>query len=79
MNRQELLLKVNWTYHDIMSYLGVGKTKAFEIKNIAIKQYGGYIKYLPNCVNRNAVLKMLGTSFDEEIKVIRKENNEETL
>jgi len=79
MNRQELLLKSVWNYKDICEYVGCKTTKAIELKKVAIYQFGGAVKYLPNMVKRNAVLELLGTSFDTEIKAIRKENDEKTL
>ena len=79
MNRQELLLKPIWSYKDICEYVGCKTTKAIELKKLAITQFGGAVKYLPNMVKRNAVLELLGTTFDIEVKAIRKENDEKTL
>ena len=80
MNREDLLLKPMWTYHDICEYIGCKTTKAIELKKVAITQFGGANKYLPNMVKRNAVLELLGTLFDEEIKALeRRKANEETL
>ena len=74
MDRQELLLKALWTYHDIADYIGCKTTKAIELKKIAITKFGGGNRYLPNMVARNAVLEMFGTTFENEIKAIRKED-----
>ena len=79
MTRQELLLKAVWTYKDICDYVGCKTTKAIELKKIAISQFGGAVKYLPNMVKRNAVLEMLGTTFDIEIKALERGKDEETL
>ena len=79
MDRRELLLTPVWSYKHICEYVGCKTTKAIELKNIAVKQFGGAVKYLPNMVKRNAVLELLGTTFDNEIKAIRKENDEKTL
>lgn len=79
MTKEELLLSPVWSYKHICEYVGCKTTKAIELKKIAVKQFGGAVKYLPNMVKRNAVLELLGTTFDTEIKAIRKEKNEETL
>ena len=79
MTKEELLLTPVWSNKHICEYVGCKTTKAIELKKIAITQFGGAVKFLPNMVKRNAVLELLGTSFDNEIKAIRKENDEETL
>ena len=76
MKRRELLLKPIWSYKDICEYVGCKTTKAIELKKIAITQFGGAVKYLPNMVKRNAVLELLGTTFDTEIKAIERSENE---
>lgn len=79
MTREELLLTPNWTYKDVCFYANVGKSKAYELIKIAKTQFGGCVKYLPNCVKRNSILMVLGTSFEEEIKALRKEEYGKTL
>ena len=79
MTRTELLQKPIWSYHDICEYVKCKTTKAIELKKIAISKFNGAVKYLPNMVKRNAVLEMLGTTFEEEIKAFRKEQNEEII
>lgn len=76
MTRQELIQKPIWSYHEICEYVGCKTTKAIELKKIAITQFGGAVKYLPNMVKRNAVLELLGTTFDTEIKAIERSENE---
>lgn len=76
MARQELIQKPIWSYKDICEYVGCKTTKAIELKKIAITQFGGAVKYLPNMVKRNAVLELLGTTFDTEIKAIERSENE---
>ena len=76
MTRQDLLLKPVWTYKDICDYIGCKTTKAIELKKVAITQFGGAVKYLPNCVKRNAVLEMLGTTFDIEVKALERSVDE---
>ena len=79
MSKQELLLTPVWTYKDICEYVGCKTTKAIELKKVAISQFGGAVKYLPNMVKRNAVLEMLGTSFDIEIKALERGKDEEII
>lgn len=69
MSKIDLLRKPNWTYKDIMEYVGCGKTKAIELKNLATQEHDGAIKYLPHCVKRDSVLKTLGTNYETELKI----------
>lgn len=72
-----LLFKIAWNYHDVMRYFGCRTTKAYEIMAQARKR-GGAIKELPNCVKRDVLLAMCGTTAEYEIKLLKlKEGKEE--
>ena len=63
-----LLQKPIWNNTDIMQYVGCKATKASEIKQLALKRYKGVVRGFPQRVKRDAVLELLGLSFEEEIK-----------
>ena len=75
--KKELLTKPHWTYHDIAEYLNCGTTKAIQIKNQALREFGGSIRYLSQCVTVDSVMECIGTTRDIEIEKIRKLSNEE--
>lgn len=75
--KEELLTKPYWTYHDIMEYCDCGSTKAIQIKNQALREFGGSIRYLSQCVSVDSVMNCLKTTRDNEIEIIRKIKQEE--
>ena len=70
--RQELLTKPYWDYHDIAEYLECGTTKAIQIKNQALREFGGSIRYLSQYVTVDSVMNCIGTTRETEINVILK-------
>ena len=70
--REELLTKPYWDYHDISEYLDCGSTKAIQIKNQALREFGGSIRYLSQYVTIDSVMECIGTTREREIEVIRK-------
>ena len=70
MKTKNLLKKPHWNYRNVMEYCEVKTTKAYEIMKIVRKEYGGTIKHLPDCVRRNSVLTFLGTTLEEELKIV---------
>lgn len=70
--RKELLMKPHWTYHDIADYVDCGTTKAIAIKNQALKEFGGSIRYMSQCVTVDSVLQCLGTTRERELGLIEK-------
>ena len=70
--KMELLTQPQWDYHCISEYVGCGSTKAIEIKNAAIKNHDGAIRYLNNCVKVDSVMKVLGTTREREIELLKK-------
>lgn len=69
--RAELLAKPHWDYHDIAEYLECGTTKAIQIKNQALKEFGGSIRYLSQFVTIDSVMNCIGTTRDKEIDATR--------
>lgn len=70
MKTKTLLRKPHWNYKNIMEYVGCGSTKAYEIMKVVRKKYNGTLVDLPDCVRRNSVLTFLGTTLEEELKVV---------
>lgn len=68
--RMELLAKNQWDYHDIMLYADVGATKAIAIKNKAIREHGGGVKYMSHRVTVDSVLECLGTTREKEVEIV---------
>lgn len=75
--REQLLTKPHWDYHDIAEYLNCGTTKAIQIKNQALREFGGSIRYLSQHVTIDSVMKCIGTTRDREIEVINKIKNKQ--
>lgn len=71
MIRQELILCPVWNYHDIMKYLGIGKTKAYEYMHIAKTKYNGKVIGNTQQVKRDSLLLTIGTSIEREIYILR--------
>jgi len=76
--REELLTKPHWDYHDISEYLDCGVTKAIQIKNQALREFGGSIRYLSQYVTVDSVMNCIGTTREREIEMIRKIKSEES-
>ena len=76
--REELLTKPHWDYHDISEYLGCGVTKAIQIKNQALREFGGSIRYLSQYVTVDSVMNCIGTTREREIEIIRKIKSDES-
>jgi len=74
--REELLTKPHWDYNDIAEYLECGSTKAIQIKNQALREFGGSIRYLTHYVTIDSVLKCVGTTRDREIEVLNQIKNQ---
>ena len=70
MNREELLLKPNWNYHDVMNYIGCQKSKAFQLMKIARDEYGGTIRFNSQCVSRDSILLTLDTNIERETYIL---------
>ncbi len=80
-NQRELILKPFWDYKDIQAYFSCQKSKAFQIKDLAIKEFNGAIPHDPKFVKTEAVLKIYGIDREKEIKLLNngKEVNEKDL
>lgn len=50
-----------------MSYVGCARSKASEIHKEAVIKYDGSVPQCPKKVRRDAVLKVLGVNFVDEI------------
>ena len=78
-----LLLKPIWSCKDIMKYTGFGKSKSYEIMNIAKNKFNGKVNISSSVVKMDSVLLALNTSYEREaykyqlLKERRK--NEKTL
>lgn len=70
MKTRTLLQRPHWTARNIAEYVGCGLTKGYEIMRIVREEYGGTIKHLPSYVRRDSVLAFLGTTIEEELKVV---------
>lgn len=69
LQRKELLLKPVWDYLDIMNYLNVKHSQAYRIKERAIKEFDGTVKFGTKYVKSDSVLALYGTSRAEELKL----------
>lgn len=72
--KYQMLTSVSWTYKDIMSYFPhiKSKTTAIKIKNRAIQECDGKVKFGDNLVLTDSVLQLMGTSREREIEIIAK-------
>ena len=67
---EELLLKPNWNYHDVMFYADCKKSKAYEIMKTARTDYKGSVRFNSQCVSRDSVLQVLNTSIERETYIL---------
>jgi hypothetical protein len=65
--RLDSLSEPYWSYKEIMDYFNCKSTKAAEIKKKAIKEHNGAVQYHADKVSIDAVLRVMGSSLDEEI------------
>jgi hypothetical protein len=80
MKKKELLLKPVWDYKDIMNYFGVKHTTAYTIKERAIKEFDGTVKFGTQFVKTDSVLALYGTSRKQELDTIKVlENDDEDI
>lgn len=70
-DKLDLLTQPHWDYHCISKYVGCGSTKAIEIKNSALRDYDGAIRYLNQCVKVDSVMKVLGTTRERELEILK--------
>ena len=61
-------------YADITS-----KTTAIKVKNRATKLFGGEVPYGSQYVKTDSVLRLLGSSREEELRLLKELLNEEEL
>lgn len=79
-DRQELLAKPVWSYHEVMTYCEVRKSKAFLIIKTCKEKLNGKVLFNEHGVKRNSVLAYLNTSIEEELEIIKRLQQEgETL
>jgi len=76
--RAELLAKPHWDYHDIAEYVECGTTKAIQIKNRALREFGGSIRYLSQFVSIDSVMECIGTTRAKEIEALKNLNSKES-
>lgn len=80
MNKKELLLKPVWDYKDIMYYFDVKHSCAYEIKQRAIKEFDGAVKFGATYVKTDSVLALYGTNRKQELGVLKAyENDDEDM
>lgn len=68
--RFELLIKPNWSAKDIAEFNDCKTTKAYRIREIAIHQFSGSIKYLTSRVKVDSALRAMGSSLEQELRLI---------
>lgn len=57
--------KPSWNYEDIAEYLGIGRTKAEEIKTVAMRN-GGSLQFCRTRVKVSSALQAAGLDYEEE-------------
>lgn len=80
--RFNLIKQPTWTYKEIMKFDNniKSKTTAIRVKNRAIKEQNGSVKFGTQYVSTDAVLALYGTSRENELKILKGIiNNEEEL
>ena len=74
MTKQELLEMPVWTYHEVMEYCNVKKSKAFEIIKTCKERLNGNVRFNPHGVRRDSVLTYMGTDIERETYILRQLN-----
>lgn len=69
--RFKLLTMGCWSLKEIMFYFSVSKTKAFSIKERAIKECKGSVPYGSQYATVQSVLKLMGSSRENELNFMR--------
>lgn len=80
--KMELLTKSAWNYKDIINYFSTVNSAptAIAIKNRAIKEFDGAVKYGSEYASVESVLNLFGTNREYEINAMRKLlNNSEVI
>ena len=72
-NKLELLSRSAWGYKDIMEYFPKVKSAptAILIKNRAIREFDGKVKYGDEYATVESILNLFGTNRDYEIKALK--------
>lgn len=78
-NKLELVQMPAWTYKEIMEYVGVSPATAIKIKARAIKEKNGLVEFGTTYVKTDSVLALYGTSREQEIEILKRLNNGQTL
>jgi hypothetical protein len=68
--RIALLSKTNWSVDDLIEFENVGRTKAYDLRRLAISNGCG-IKYNPRMINVQKYLQLTGTTREQEITVLK--------
>ena len=68
--KENYLLKTNYSAKDVMFLLGIGKTRATEVMNECRVKYGGAIMGRQNVITANSFWLREGTTREEELRVI---------
>lgn len=79
LQKQKLLLSMDsWTVKELMDYEGVGKSKAYQIKNEAVR-LGCGIRFNSKKINVEKYLTLKGIDRANEIKMINLALGQEAL
>lgn len=68
--KENYLLKTNYSAKDVMALLGIGKTRATEIMNECRVKYGGAVMGRPNIISANSFWVREGTTREAELRLI---------
>lgn len=68
--RLDLALKPIWNNQDIMKFFEIGKTKASQIRQVAIKRYGGSVALQGKEVYAISVFKAQGLVYENYVKLL---------
>ena len=71
LTKLEMLEMPCWTYHEVMAYCHVKKSKAFEIIKVCKEQLNGSVRFEKHLVKRDSVLAYLQTDIEREMYMLR--------
>lgn len=76
LKKRKILLSLDsWTIADLMSYEGIGRSKAYQIKNEAVR-LGCGVRFNPKKINVSKYLALKGIDRANEIKMLNLAMNE---
>ena len=77
MTKKEMLEMPCWSFHEVMEYCGVKKSKAFEIIKVCKERLNGVVRFNKHGVKRDSVLEYMGSDIERETYILKQLEKQE--